>query len=233
MDHVCRITRPYADLIRVFSNWTEVSDKVLVYEHPFGISLRTGKTQKEHCHVLIQGCTIGEEALKKRIKNIIRLSGNGDWSWSQAKYDGVEKYITYMTKGRYMPKYNKGYSEEFLENLCAKWVAPVSPAVPERSEGTGKAPDNKETIIGIWAEYVVHFEKWFKSKSHNLTMMEFQREARKFWYNQSDHHLFPPGSQQKRFLTSIFYHYKVLGAALKNGTYEENLEDFTVLTSLT
>lgn len=231
MEHVCRITRSYAELIRVFSNWTEVSDQVLVYEHPAGISRRTNKTQKEHCHVLIQGCTIGDEALKKRIKNIIQLSGNGDWSWSKANYEGKEKYITYMSKGQYQPKYNKGYDPGELEELRGKWVEPTPPAKNEPI--LVKAPDNKETIIGLWAEYVVHFEKWFKGKSHNLTMMEFQREARKFWYNQSDHHLFPPGSQQKRFLTSIFYHYKVLGAASNDVVYEENLEDYTALTSLT
>jgi len=227
MDHVCRITRSYAELVRVFSNWTEVSDQVLVYEHPPGISRHTGKMQKEHCHVLIQGCKIGEEGIKKRIKSIIRLHGNGDWCWSKSKYEGREKYITYMSKGKYQPKYNKGYETSELEQLRGKWIEPILPAIDQPI--LVKQPD-KETVIGIWAEYVVHFEKWFNGNKH-LEMKQFQQQARKFWYNQSEHHLFPPGSQQKRFLTSIYYHYKVINAG--NHVYDETELDTMEFNALT
>jgi len=231
MEHVCRITRPYTDLVRIFSNWTEVSDQVLVYEHPAGVSRRTGKAQKIHCHVLIQGCLIGEEALKKRIKNMIQLSGNADWSWTKKEYSDPKKYITYMTKGIYQPKYNKGYDPEELEACRDHWVEKILPAISPESSPILK--DSKETIISQWAEYVVHFEKWWKGKAHNMHIDLFKIEARKFWYNQNDHHLGPPGSQQKRFLTWIFYHYKVIGSASRGREYAEKDDDFQVFESLT
>jgi len=224
MEHVCRITRAYTDIVCVFSDWTKVSDKVLVYEHPAGISRRTKKHQKKHCHVLIEGCTIGIEALKKRVK-FAKLRGNEDWSFSLKDYTGPERYISYMTKGKYEPSYNKGYEPHTLEQLKSIWVdypeqpmsaPPLVQAIP------------KDSLISTWAEYTVHFEKWWKNKQI-VTISQIQKEARKFWYKHTEHHLFPTGSQQKRFISSIYYHYKMTTVA----NYEENDYEFEELNKLT
>ena len=234
MDYVCRITRSYNDISGLILDWSTTCEKLLVYQHPAGKSARTGKTQKEHCHFLIQGCKIGLEGLKKRSKPIIKLSGNEDWSFSDKNYTDSEKYITYMTKGRYSPVFIKNYEVTQLDQLKNAWIEPVRVETPQL---ISPAPPPKDTVVSIWAEYLVYMEKWFKpliAKDVSLGITQFQRKARLFWYNQSEHHLFPPGSQQKRFLTSIYYHYKVLQSNVIDPTvFIESDETSEILNSLT
>ena len=235
MDYVCRITRPYVDISGLVLNWSETADQVLVYQHPEGISRRTKKFQKTHCHLLIQGCRLGTaEGLRKRVAKQYKLKGNEDWSFSDKDYDGSPKYITYMTKGIYLPAFNKGYDATQLEQLKNAWVEPTCVETPQL---ISPATPPKDTVVSIWAEYLVYMEKWFKpliAKEVPLGISQFQRKARLFWYNQSEHHLFPPGSQQKRFITSIYYHYKVLQSNVIDPTvFIESDETSEILNSLT
>jgi hypothetical protein len=66
---------------------------------------------------------------KKQLRNIgivhVNLKGNENCSFKDALT--WEKPVTYMTKGVYDPKYNKGFTEVELNELKAKWVEPTGP----------------------------------------------------------------------------------------------------------
>lgn len=125
--HACRISRDYSELKELIANWTTVCSKLLVYQHP-----ADEEVKKTHCHFLMEGCRIGQEGLRKRVKTIIQLYGNDDWSFVQKEYDGqVERYIIYMTKGHLDPVYNVGYCPVYLEE-CRK-VGDPGRKLPQRS----------------------------------------------------------------------------------------------------
>lgn len=129
MPHVAvRIFASYADLQRLASSWALQSEKVAVYEH-IG-----EKTAKVHCHFALLGCRVTTERLKQLARELGHtFSGNTGWSFKT--WDGDTEYITYMTKGRFEPKYFTGYSKEELDVLKAKWV--------DKSSSKGMSADSR------------------------------------------------------------------------------------------
>lgn len=127
-NYAIRITRSYVVLERAIGAAALLADKVLAYEH-IGTA-----TEKVHVHLLLIGVRCDKKTLQKRMnehfKILDQLNGNGDWSFKtkDKNYGPVEdsvKYITYMTKGQFDAKYNKGYTQEQLDEAKALWVEPV------------------------------------------------------------------------------------------------------------
>lgn len=127
-NYAIRITRSFLVLERAIGAAALLADKALAYEH-IGTA-----TEKVHVHLLLVGVRCDKKTLQKRMnehfKLTDKLTGNGDWSFKtkDKNYGPVEdsvKYITYMTKGKFDPKYNKGYTQEQLDEAKALWVEPV------------------------------------------------------------------------------------------------------------
>jgi len=98
-------------------------DKVLAYEHV------GNATEKVHVHLMLVGVRCDTDTLKNDCKRngLATLKGNADWTFKtkDKKYGDVEdspQYICYMTKGKYDPKYNKGYTQEELDDAKSKWT---------------------------------------------------------------------------------------------------------------
>ena len=132
MNYAIRFTEPYQTLATTVSDWALKSDKVLCYEH-------TGsKTDKVHCHLLLFGCDVSTDQLKNLAKaHGLAGKGNAYWSFktsykdksSGAKFpiteETVKKYVCYMSKGVFDPKYNKGYTSDDLKECKGAWRPPA------------------------------------------------------------------------------------------------------------
>lgn len=114
-NYAVRVTRSYEFCKHFVAAWALKCDKILAYEHVGTV------TEKVHIHLMIIGSSVESDQLR----NIARplggavLKGNGDWSFKtkDKKYGAVTdspRYISYMSKGQYDPKYNKGYSDAEL-----------------------------------------------------------------------------------------------------------------------
>lgn len=122
--YAVRITRSYEQCAAYVAKISLLCEKMLVYEH-VGTA-----TEKVHVHMMLIGVRCDKKTIKDNASKgtaLATLKGNGDWSWKteDKKYgkvtDSVE-YITYMTKGKFDPKYNKGYSKEELDHAKSLWV---------------------------------------------------------------------------------------------------------------
>lgn len=120
-----RIRRPYDVLSTAIGDWAMRSTGVVVYEHP--------EPNNIHCHILLRGVYVDAETLK----NDLRKRGLGlprsEWSFKTTfkSPDGsvvemceetVKKYITYMSKGKYEPKYLSAYTADECSLAKAAWV---------------------------------------------------------------------------------------------------------------
>ena len=105
-------------------------------------------------------------------------------------------------------KYMKGYTEAELSEAVAYYEAQKAKRVPSQESlfpAEGLSPRQEKD--DEWLEYVVHFEKWYKTlNGYNDTLKHFQIHARKFWYRRSNGK-FPVGSKQRQFMQSIRYRY--------------------------
>lgn len=115
--------------IRIDGSWTEKGmrlvtelaakcEKGIFYEHP------ASGSKCVHIHGLVYGWGKGEDTLRNLLKSI-----NGGSSYEckdkirpRHKDSPVvnEDYIAYMSKGKYDPMYNSGFSEELVSEQKAK-----------------------------------------------------------------------------------------------------------------
>lgn len=120
-NYAVRITHDYAKVAPIVYAWALRSDKILAYEHSKETETARDKT---HVHLLLVNTNVD----KKQLRNIamaakcVPVNGNGNMSFKEADLDGT--YITYMSKGKINPSYNKGYESSALEDLKAKWTPP-------------------------------------------------------------------------------------------------------------
>lgn len=106
--------------LRVDGSWHDVSGvmqqissrclKAVYYEHP----ATSGKCV--HVHGLIWGYTQKEDTLRNKCKSVSK--GSYEASQNQRKKGPPvdEKFISYMSKGKYDPKFVKGWNEEEIES---------------------------------------------------------------------------------------------------------------------
>ena len=130
--YAVRLRASYEALQGTIGAWALRCDGVLCYEH-------VERAENIHCHLLLDnvGCSI--DTLKGIMRQHgIDLKGAGQLSF-KTKYklacgdvvnitaDNLGKYITYMTKGKYDPKYNKGYDPARIAQLKSEWVVYSNP----------------------------------------------------------------------------------------------------------
>lgn len=121
-----RITLPFSDLSGTVRAWALKADKLLCYEHV------GEKTSKPHCHLLLLGVACNKERLKQVAKESgLAGGGNEFWSFKTAKQE-AERYIVYMSKGKFDAVYNKGYEPDYLQMCKDAWEK--GEAEPSREE---------------------------------------------------------------------------------------------------
>lgn len=131
--YAIRITLSYDDCKDVISKWADRSARAIVYQHDID-----EEVSKTHIHLALVGCEVKAEALKRMWPDAPG-KGNEFWSWKQID-DGLEKYVTYMTKGKLRPVFVKNFSQDIVDGLRQAWVEP--------SLGNDKFPaDHTERVI--------------------------------------------------------------------------------------
>ena len=129
-NHAIRITLPYEDCKTIITKWSDRSSRAIVYQHD-----ADEKVRQTHVHIVLYGCNVQAEALKRMWKEAPG-KGNEFWSWKEA--DESSRQITYLTKGKYAPKFIKNISEQEVETSRQSWVEPVK---------ADKPGDSSEKII--------------------------------------------------------------------------------------
>lgn len=130
-DLAIRVTRSYDDLAPAILMISNVSDKIVVYEHP--------DKDNVHCHMVVLGCTKGTDTLKNYIKKHCGILKATEWSF---KAKATMDFVAYMSKGKYDPKYinnvdndviasykSQGYDKGNMRLEDGKIVRPVKPSV--------------------------------------------------------------------------------------------------------
>lgn len=123
-----RIHRAYVDCSGIFTIWSDRAISTVVFEHE-----ADGKVNRTHCHALIYGIDVKEQAMKRMWKDKpADLSGNGDWSFTetykeddqdlQITWESRHKALTYLTKGSLEPKLLKNISKQEVDEARTKWV---------------------------------------------------------------------------------------------------------------
>lgn len=126
-NYAVRLRAPFDTLRQTISLWALKAERIVVYEHP--------EDNNIHCHLLVYGLRETSDNLKKIMwKAGIALKGAGQLSFKTTFEDKhtktiltisdetIPKYISYMSKGKYEPKYHTGYDQAFLEDCKSKWI---------------------------------------------------------------------------------------------------------------
>lgn len=167
-----RLTLPYENLRQCVSEWSLKAEKVVVYEHP--------EPDNIHCHLALMGVYVTTQNLKDIMKDLgVPLKGAGQLSFKSTFKNAAKEviamtdetlpgFITYMTKGKYEPKYLKGVSEEECAEARARWV--------DYSRSPAETGDRK---------LLTEFDNWmYKTFTHigesNMTDTEVKNAAKSF-----------------------------------------------------
>lgn len=132
LKYAVRLRASYETLRTTVAAWALRCEKVLCYQHE-------DRAENIHCHLLLEAVYDSVDTLKRDMRQHgIDLKGAGQLSFKTTykMKDGtqmiisdatVPTYITYMSKGKYDPSYNKGYDPEFIAARKAAWVVHSSP----------------------------------------------------------------------------------------------------------
>lgn len=109
--YAVRITEPYTALKPFWDRLAETATKLVVYEHPDG---------RVHNHALVE-TQVSTDTLKNWVKRALNVTRypKTNWSFKTAQDD---KFITYMSKGKYDPLVCIGVSAEHVALLRSQWV---------------------------------------------------------------------------------------------------------------
>ena len=150
-DYAPRVSLSFSDLSGAIREWSSAIPILVVYEHEADEDVK-----RIHCHALIMGSPVQEEALKRRFRTVTGLDqsikGNKLWSWEHTDYPGrVNKsFITYMSKGYLQPQFYQGITLEEIEEYRKKWVNTikfVTPEIEEKPEKYNEYQEQKKDIL--------------------------------------------------------------------------------------
>lgn len=164
-----RITRPYSDLESVVLKMAFVSDKIIFYEHD-----KDDKIERTHCHFFTENLKVSTDTVKNWIKQSLNVSSfpKTDWMFKTEYEDRKSKKkipvdhncITYFSKGKLDPKFQKGFTQIEINNFKNSFVD--YSAVPKTrqsklnfSEGLSKKEKEKtywtivKDVLALCREY--------------------------------------------------------------------------------
>lgn len=185
-----RISLPFDEIKLAVDKWADETYQVIVFQHD-----ADAKVQRTHCHLLIVGCKVKEEALKRRFKDVypgIDTKGNEFWKWQSKQLPDLS-FIKYMSKGKLRPKYVKNIPDDIVEEWRKQWSEPTTPTSQESKEKYEEYEEIKKSF----------------EKTHDLTLVDVPilldnvRKWTMHWYYRRDGRL-PPASAYKRNAGSLF-----------------------------
>jgi len=125
--YAVRLRASWDAIQTTIGQWALRCDKILCYEHD-------ERHENIHCHLLLEGVSCSIDTLKGDMRQHgIDLKGAGQLSF-KTKFklrDGTVvnitdankgRYVTYMSKGKYDPKYNKGYEPDWIALQKSHWI---------------------------------------------------------------------------------------------------------------
>lgn len=127
-NYAVRISDSWESLRQTVGAWALKAERILCYEHSDDGAARL------HCHLLLWGVHDTVDNLKVIARGLgIKVTGNKGWTFKTTFKDPkaivhdideqtYETYVTYMSKGKYEPKYVKGYEQKFLDDAKNKWI---------------------------------------------------------------------------------------------------------------
>lgn len=177
MNYAVRITRPYDDVQQWVSRVALVCEKMVVYEHNENVS-------RVHIHAHIWGCAVTRATLCNYLQEALHIDkvNSRDIAFktqykprgSTVKQEIDDGNISYMSKGKYDPKYNKGYSDEEIAKLKEKGFD------KKKFEKERKTSDD-----ALWEAYLEYLEledNGFEKPS--ITFASLQRQTFAFVTNE-------------------------------------------------
>lgn len=186
MLYAIRLTCSYAlltmatdsGLVKSFMDYiNELFETVIVYEHA------DGKNENIHCHLLVHDENgITADAIKKNASFKALKIGNRQHSFKtkfkdkrtgvtfDMNIENVDKYITYMTKGIYEPKWFQGkWDESDLDELKNKWVSNPKSKTKMQVEAFDKYLNNEHPDLNQLRDP----HEWLKRKVLNYIMNKY------------------------------------------------------------
>jgi len=172
-----RITHAYEIAKPIVTLWAMRCDSMLVYEHSQATGTARGQT---HIHIILVNTSVD----KKQLRNLAATTNvptKGNENMSFKAYDGGNKPITYMSKGKIDPMYNKGYDSSAVESAKAEWVEPkdyvkASPWKALYEEYAIYAPTPRKVQYNEYGEGIIydnftpmlaHAQIWLSKKLEN------------------------------------------------------------------
>jgi len=188
-----RISLSYDEVKLVIPAWEQVSEQIIIFQHD-----ADHKVKRTHIHMLILGCKLKEEALKRKFYKAYPAykeagdKGNELWKWA-SKYGTPDlSFITYMSKGKLRSKYSKNISPETEESYREKWSEPTTDPPPSKKEEYVEYDEMKKSFL----------------QTHDLTnnvpiLLDNVRTWTMSWYWKRSGRL-PPASSYKRNAASLY-----------------------------
>lgn len=191
-----RITHAYAVAQPIVTQWALRCDKMVVYEHSQDTGTARGQT---HIHLLLINTNISKRQLRN-VAAATKIPVEGNENMSFKAYDGSPSTITYMTKGKINPMYNKGYSDEELLLYKSQWVEPQDYVKPN--------PWSKlyeEYAIYAPTPRKVNYDEWLRSDETFPTIDNFTplEDHAKKWLSKKLHNTWCP--QYNNMLKCLIY----------------------------
>lgn len=147
-----RLTIPWTDKLTEFFSSL---DRAVVYQHD-----ADEEVARTHIHALAE-TSVSTDTLKNRLEKVIgyRLPKT-DWAFTQKiKHNPVEdRFITYMSKGKYEPKYLKGFTQEDCDNYKSLWVEKSPSSATEKKQTMSGFQISKE--LAEYIDAVTGTDKW-------------------------------------------------------------------------
>lgn len=191
-NHAPRISLSYADASGILHLWSDTCFQMVIYEHEADEGCA-----RTHLHVLMLGCNVKEEALKRMFYKGLpdeTRKGNELWSWVHDEWRKAhpdEEYndslITYMSKGKLRPVYSKNFPVTIVDQRTREWIEPTKPSNEKYDE---------------YKEMLKDAVKDFDKRRPNLSEV---RSWSMRWYWRRDGRL-PNAGSYKRNAASVFLH---------------------------
>lgn len=114
------------ELLVFIESVAERCERLIVYRHP------KEEAERDHIHGLCYNTTLSEKVFREWCNRKLKLEkSNKSYSVGSTFGKNVKisdltytQYITYMSKGKYDPLYNKGFADEDIVELKRQWKEP-------------------------------------------------------------------------------------------------------------
>lgn len=190
--YFARMSLPYADISGILIDWSAKCTDFLVYEHP-----QEDGPERTHCHLIVVESSITDEAFKQRCKaKGLTLKGNKEWSFKAL--DMTKNPVIYCSKGKYDPKYNKGFEPQYVAAQRALYV-------PPKVKVDEKRPTQPDTLLDEFL--VLLLNKYEGDKSLiDWSIVDVMRWSTGIYFRKKG--CFPKPGSFKPTIASLYVHLK-------------------------